>query len=62
MPRRTITHARVIPWDEVWGVYVRYSDGYNTAYPVGSQDRADDELRRIGGGSPAPVPVLEPTG
>jgi hypothetical protein len=60
MPARTIVSARVIPWDEVWGVYIRFSDRRHIAYPVGSRHDAERELERIRGGSPAPVLILEP--
>ena len=62
MSARTIISTRVIPWDAAWGVHIRYSDGKHTAYPVGSQDDADDELRNLRGGSPAPAPAVESVG
>ena len=56
MSARTIISARVIPWDTLWGVHIKFSNRKHIAYPVGNRDDAENELRRVGGGSP----VLEP--
>jgi hypothetical protein len=43
--------ARVIPWDTLWGVHIKYSDRKHSSYPVGNQGDAERELNRITGGS-----------
>jgi hypothetical protein len=39
-----VIKSRVIPWDAVWGVAIRYSDRRQVAYPVGSREDAEREL------------------
>jgi hypothetical protein len=53
MSARTIISARVIPWDTLWGVHIKFSNRKHIAYPVGNRDDAENELRRIRGGAAA---------
>jgi hypothetical protein len=39
--------ARLVPWDGCWGVAVDYERGKHGAYPVGSREEAEKELRRL---------------
>jgi hypothetical protein len=32
------------PWDDMWGVALRYANGLKRAYPVGTRDEAEREL------------------
>ena len=50
MPTRTVIEARVIPWDKIWGVAISNSDRKREAYPVGSRDDAEREIKRIRAG------------
>jgi hypothetical protein len=57
---RTVISARLIHWEGEWGVSVRYSNRTRSAYGVGDRDKADAELDRLRGGSPASVPKRLP--
>jgi hypothetical protein len=58
---RTVTSARVVRWEgDQWGVLIRYSNRTRSAYAVGDRDKADAELDRLRGGSPASVPKRLP--
>jgi hypothetical protein len=53
---RTVISARLIRWEGEWGVSVKYSNRTRSAYQVGDRDKAEAELDRLRGGSPASVP------
>jgi hypothetical protein len=54
---RTIIESRVIPWDGVWDVAIRYSDHTKVAYPVGSREDAEREVLQPRPPDPNPDPV-----
>jgi hypothetical protein len=51
-----IIASRVIPWDGVWGVAIRYANGTKIAYPVGSREEAERELLDPRPPRPEPIP------
>jgi hypothetical protein len=55
-----IIESKVIPWDGVWGVAIRYANGTKIAYPVGGRQEAERELLAPRPPWPEPVPDDEP--
>jgi hypothetical protein len=51
-----IIESRVIPWDGVWGVALRFANRKKIAYPVGSREDAERELLRPRPPWPEPIP------
>jgi hypothetical protein len=52
-----IIQKKLIPWEAVWGIAIRYSDHTKVAYPVGSREDAERELLRPRPPDPNPDPV-----
>jgi hypothetical protein len=58
---RTILSARFIRWEgDQWGVAIKYTNRTRSAYSVDDRDKAEAELDRLCGGSPASVPRRVP--
>jgi hypothetical protein len=54
---RTIKSAHVIRWEcDQSGVSIKYTNRTRSAYQVGDRDKAEAELDRLRGGSPASFP------
>ena len=49
-PQVVILDARIVPWEpgaDTWGISIRYTDGEQLTYRVGSAKKAEAELKLI---------------